>query len=116
MSDEVEAAKNAALIEQRDRMAGLCSAFPGEPNFVIDQYLTGATVDQARAAYITLLLGRVADLEAAVEMLGGPAMLEETRKRYRDRQGHEAAQLPDEDSVNTTDACADGMEMDRDGT
>lgn len=50
------------MVAERKRQDDLCAAFPGEPQFVLDQIAAGASVTDAKAAFADVLKGRNADL------------------------------------------------------
>ena len=58
---ESEAAGRKA---ERDRFAGLLSAFPGEPGFIIDRFAAGDDAGKAAAPFADVLRKRLADKDA----------------------------------------------------
>ena len=57
---DLEAAKKQADDEGKERLGLLEAAFEGEPEFVLEQFKAGATVDQAKAAFCDVLTERLA--------------------------------------------------------
>ena len=79
-------AAEAARAEERQRMAALMAAFPNDAAFAAKQFESGASVDQAKAAYCDVLAERLAQAEATIA---------ELREKGAAKQGEAA-------SANTT--------------
>ena len=66
---DLEAAKKQADDEGKERLGLLEAAFEGEPEFVLEQFKAGATVDRAAAAFCDVLTERLAASNSKVAEL-----------------------------------------------
>ena len=68
-SIDVDKINAEAAKKSRDNLADLVTAFPDDLAFAVEQFYTGATLDQAKAAYADILAGKLEASQAENEKL-----------------------------------------------
>ena len=61
---DVEAIRREVATEGQARLDALRAAFPDNPDYMLEQFSAGATVEQAKAAYTDVLRTQLAELES----------------------------------------------------
>lgn len=83
-----------AVAAERQRLADLRAAFPKDPEFAMQQFEAGASVTEAKAAYVDILQARIDAREKATVVDKAPTGAD-ARIGHSDAQGNEPADADD---------------------